>query len=334
MPEATALTIGNFDGVHVGHGALVRRAQELAGKTGQVIALAFDPHPMSMIRPQATPERITTFGRRAQLLRELGCDEVVRLVPTVELLGQMPDQFMRSLVERYRPAFIVEGDDFRFGKGRAGDVRTLAELGGAMGFRTEVVGAVEVGLSDHLTVRASSSIVRWLLTQGRVRDVATVLGRPYELAGTVVKGEQLGRTIGFPTANLSTECLLPADGVYAGLAELPGGNLAAAAINIGTRPTVNGAGRRAEAHLMPLEVGGGTHEVALGARHGLPDYGWALSLRFVAWLRDDLKFESVDVMVDQIRRDCARVNRVLAADLCDDPHLCAATSAAGKGSFG
>ncbi len=326
MPEATtALTIGNFDGVHLGHGALVRRARELAGNSGQVIALAFDPHPMTMIRPQATPERLTIFARRAQVLRELGCDEVVRLVPTVELLGQMPDQFMRSLVEQYKPAFIVEGDDFRFGKRRAGDVRTLAELRGPMGFRTEVVPPVELGLSDHLKVRASSSIVRWLLAQGRVRDAAAVLGRPYELAGTVVKGEQLGRTIGFPTANLSTECLLPADGVYAGLAELPGGSVAAAAINIGTRPTVNGVGRRAEAHLMPLAADGGGREVALGARHGLPDYGWAITLRLVAWLRDDLKFESLDVMVDQIRRDCARVNRVLAADMCDDSHLCAAT---------
>ncbi len=326
MPEATtALTIGNFDGVHRGHGALVRRARELVGKNGQVIALAFDPHPMTMIGPQATPERLTTFDRRAQLLRHLGCDHVVRLVPTVELLGQMPDQFVRSVVEQYRPAFLVEGDDFRFGKGRAGDVRTLAALGGTMGFAADVVAPVEVGLSDHLTVRASSSMVRWLVTQGRVRDAAAVLGRPYELVGTVVKGEQLGRTLGFPTANLSTECLLPADGVYAGLAELPGGSLAAAAINIGTRPTVNGVGRRSEAHLMPLAGDKGTPEVALGARHGLPDYGWKITLRLVAWLRDDLKFESVDVLVDQIRRDCSRVNRVLAADMCDDSHLCAAT---------
>ena len=316
----TALTIGNFDGVHLGHGALVRRARELAGQ-GKVIALAFDPHPMAVLRPQTTPERLTGFERRAELLRELGCDEVVRLEPTVQLLGQMPDQFMRSLVEQFGPAFIVEGGDFRFGKGRAGDVGTLAELGGVMGFQAEVLAPVEVGLSDHLTVRASSSIVRWLLAQGRVRDASMVLGRPYELAGTVVKGEQLGRKLGFPTTNLSTECLLPADGVYAGLAELPGGEVLAAAINVGTRPTVNGVGRRAEAHLMPLGV---DSERGLGALKAL-DYGWGLTLRFVAWLRDDVRFESIDPLVDQIRRDCARVSRVLAAELGTGPRLCAAT---------
>jgi riboflavin kinase/FMN adenylyltransferase len=301
---ATALTIGNFDGVHAGHAALIERARALVG-SGRVVALVFDPHPSETLRPEKAPPRLTTFDRRAELLRELGADEVTRLEPKPELLSQSPEAFIQSLVAQYHPSFFIEGDDFRFGQGRAGDVQTLAALGRAHNFKVEVPKPIEVSLSDHLTVRASSSIIRWLLSQGRVRDAALVLTRPYELPGTVVKGDQVGRTLGFPTTNLETPCLLPADGIYAATAQLPGGTTAAA-VNIGTRPTFNGKGRRAEAHLMPLPGASPLPQ--------LPDYNWPMTLRFQAWLRDDARFESVESLVAQIRRDCDRVNRVLALD--------------------
>lgn len=329
MPAAaTALTIGNFDGVHAGHTPLVRRARELADREGRgrVVALVFDPHPAAVLRPEAVPARLTTFEHRSELLLERGADEVVRLTPTRELLSRTPEQFVRGLVELYRPAFVVEGDDFRFGKGRAGDIRTLTELGRGLGFEVETVAPVEVALGDHLIVRASSSIVRWLLLQGRVRDAALVLGRPYELSGTVVKGDQVGRQLGFPTANLDTACLIPSDGIYAAVAELPDGTLAAAAVNVGSRPTFNGSGRRAEAHLMQLGAEwGASRAPSLG---NLPEYGWPLSLSFLAWLRDDARFESVESLVEQIRRDCDRVNRVLALEPLARSY---AAAAAGRG---
>jgi riboflavin kinase/FMN adenylyltransferase len=302
--SGTALTIGNFDGVHMGHIALVRRARELVGASGRVVALAFDPHPVSVLRPESAPARLTTFVRRRELLMAAACDEVVQLAPTAHLLGKSPEDFLRSVVDRYRPLYLVEGDDFRFGKARAGDVKTLAALGPSMGFEAVLVPPVEVVLSDHLVVRASSSIVRWLLLHGRVADAARVLGRPYELAGTVVRGDQVGRQLGFPTANLKTDCLPPSDGIYAATAEAPGGCFAAA-VNIGTRPTFNGKERRAEAHLMPLDR-------AVRGPLPLPEYDWPLTLRFAAWVRDDARFESVESLVEQIERDCARVHRVLS----------------------
>ncbi|MBS0196090.1 MAG: riboflavin biosynthesis protein RibF [Planctomycetes bacterium] len=290
---ATAVTIGNFDGVHVGHVSLVHRARQLVGHSGRVVVMSFDPHPITLLRPDHAPPRLSLFDRRAELLKAQGADEVVKLEPTRELLNKEPDEFIADLVRSHTPSVLVEGDDFHFGRARRGSPQTLRILGQAMGFDVEVVPAIEVPLGDHQIARASSSLVRWLLRHGRVRDAEIVLGRPYELAGTVVKGDQRGRTIGFPTANLATDCLLPADGVYATLAALPDGSLAPAAVNIGTRPTFSGPDRRVEAHL-------------LGTRWNGPEYGWPLSLRFVAWLRDQVRFDSVQRLQEQLARDTDR----------------------------
>lgn len=308
----TVITIGTFDGVHLGHTALVRRAVALSEGAGQggararVVVLCFDPHPMTKVRPEAAPARLTTLETRKRELLRLGADEVVRLEPTEELLGLAPEEFVRRLVDEYRPAWLVEGADFRFGRGRAGDVGTLAELGKNFGFGVEVVPSVEVALDDHTLVRASSTIVRWLVVQGRVKDAALVVGRPYELSGVVVRGDRRGRTIGYPTANLATECLLPADGVYAGVGVLADGRRFGAAVSVGTRPTFEGVGRRAEAFFLDAPAGGDADVI-----EGLPEYGWAMGLEFLAWLREDLRFDSVEGLVAQIDRDCARARAVL-----------------------
>lgn len=305
----TAITIGNFDGVHVGHAALVRAARRLAGPTGRVLALAFHPHPISRLRPGQAPALLSTFEQREAWLREAGADAVEQLDPTPELLSLDPESFVRSKIDRYRLArnnsWFVEGTDFHFGKGRAGTIATLQSLGAALGFGVEVVPPVEAALSDHLIVRASSSLVRWLVSQGRVRDASIVLGRPYEIRGRVTRGDQRGRTIGFPTANIATGHLLPADGVYAGLATMSDGATLPAAVNVGTRPTFRGADRRLEAHLML--PGGGTW--APPASH--PDYDWPISLRFVSWIRDQVRFDSAARLTDQLARDCRRARATL-----------------------
>ena len=215
VPQPSVLSIGTFDGVHLGHQALIRRAREIARENPgtRVVALVFKPNPLEVLRPEAAPPRLSMFEQRKAWILAAGADEVVRLEPTREFLAESPEQFVNECVAKYRPVAFVEGDDFHFGRARAGNNALLAEMGRTMGFGVEVVPTVSIALTDHQLVSARSTIVRWLLGNGRVRDAAIVLDRPYELIGTVVRGDRRGRTIGFPTANLETPTLVPADGV-------------------------------------------------------------------------------------------------------------------------
>lgn len=301
----TAVTIGNFDGVHAGHRALIARARDLAGPGGKVIALAFDPHPLAVLRPEFAPPRIEPWTDRVRRLEGAGADHVERLRPTPDLLGLSPAQFLDSLSAQHAPTHIVEGPDFHFGKGRSGTIDTLRTLGAARGIHVEVVPPVVVSLRDQSEVVASSSLVRWLLGRGRVRDAAYALTRPHELTGTVVRGDQLGRTIGFPTINLATECLIPGEGVYAGIADLPDGSSAIAAIHLGGRPAVGDDTPRVEAHL--LDPAGG----AWAPPADLPEYAWACTLRLIGRVRDIARFDGLDALTAQIARDCDRARAIV-----------------------
>lgn len=299
------ITIGNFDGVHIGHAALVARAKSIATKTGaRVIAMVFHPHPMSILHPESAPATLTTIEHRAELLHAVGADEVVQLHPTPEVLGLAPAAFIDGVVRQYAPCAIVEGPDFRFGKGRAGDNTLLAELGRTRGFEVHVVNPVEASLHDQSVVTVSSTLVRWLLSCGRVADAERLLGRPYELRGVVVRGDQRGREIGCPTANLSTPTVLPADAVYAGTGTLADGRVFPAAIHVGTRSTFNDTTRTVEAHLLDWRG-----PIAEGAS----EYGWPLRLSFTHWLRDQVKFDSVGALVEQIKRDIERARTLTAS---------------------
>ncbi len=302
-PQPIAVTVGNFDGVHLGHVALIRRARELVSSHGKVIALAFDPHPNSVLRPGTEPARLTTFGHRAQLLRAAGADEVHQLQPTREFLNLNAKEFIEFVISKWKPTVFVEGPDFHFAKGRSGTIPILRDFGASMNFCVEIVEAVEVDLDDQLIVTASSTRIRWLLSHGRVSDAARVLGRPYQIQATVVQGDRRGRTIGIPTANVSTEQLLPMDGVYGGRGSLEDGRTFIAALNVGTRPTFDGIGRRMEVHLMRAPKSGFT--IA-----GLPEYGWKLNIDITHWIRDDLKFNGLTPLVEQIHRDCARIEQL------------------------
>jgi riboflavin kinase/FMN adenylyltransferase len=350
MGGRTVVTIGNFDGVHVGHRELVRAAVRLAreherreglkeGAT-RVVAMAFDPHPASVLRPGAEPERLTAWGMRRRLLRHCGADEVVRLEPTADLLGLTAEEFVGRLAQQWRPVAVVEGADFRFGKGRAGDVGLLRRLGRERAegerFAVHVVEPVEVALGDQSIVRVSSTIARWLVGHGRMGDAARVLGRAYAVEGEVVRGDRRGRTLGFPTANVAAGSMLPADGVYAGVARViaadgveagvavdrpspqpsprsseqergeGAGRAFLAAVSVGTKPQFRPGetGRTLEAHLLDVERDG-------EAIATLPEYGWRVEIEFVAWLRDQQRFDGVDALVAQIGRDCERVREVI-----------------------
>lgn len=303
MLSPRVITIGNFDGVHAGHRALLSRARSLAGGDGTVTAMAFDPHPLSRLRPSDAPDMIEPWDTRARRLLDAGADEVARLEPTPERLSLAPHQFVSWLIETHRPDHLVEGPDFRFGRGRAGDIRLLQELASARGVAVHVVPPVIVTLRDQSEVVASSSMVRWLLEQGRVRDAAYVLERPHELTGTVVTGDRIGRTIGFPTANLVTEAMRPAPGVYAAVA-LPGdADPVPAAVHIGGRPSVNDHRPRIEAHLLD-DVGPWTPPASM------PESGWACTLRLIGRIRDVVKLDGLDRLKSQIARDCDRAREI------------------------
>jgi riboflavin kinase/FMN adenylyltransferase len=288
------VTIGNFDGVHRGHQALLQAARRLAGPEGQVVAVTFHPHPMRLLRPEAAPQNVQLPAERERALRDAGADEVRTLEVDRDLLGMTAERFIQWLHGDIRFDGIVEGSDFRFGKGRGGDIAMLAREGERSGFRVEPVAPVEITLKDGGTAPASSSLLRWLISLGRVEDAATVLGRPLAFSGKVIRGDQRGREIGWPTANVEHgDRLLPGDGVYAGVARLPDGTFRRAAISVGTKPTFGYAERTVEAFL-------------LDHRAPLDQYGWTLELRFDRWLREQARYDALDELLDQMRRDVDR----------------------------
>ena len=310
----TVLTIGNFDGVHAGHVALLRRANAIAkahtdSPRPRVVALAFSPHPLKVLAPGREPATLTTFETRERLLLAHGADEVVRLDPSPPvrgrgegegLLEQSPEQFVESLVRDFAPVAIVEGPDFHFGKARRGDIDTLRALGERHSFDVHVVDGVRVRLSDSRDVPASSTLARWMISHGRVADAASVLTRPYFITGEVVRGARRGRELGVPTANISTPCLPPGEGVYAGRATLPDGATFPAAISVGTNPTFGENQLSVEAHILDWT---GFHDESR-------EYGWRIELTFDAWLRDQLRFESIDALKGQMWRDIERTREI------------------------
>jgi len=305
----TAVTVGNFDGVHLGHAELVRRARLAVG-------------------PEGAPAALTDFAERAGLRREVGVDDVGVLEPTRELLGTSAAGFVRGIVERYGASVMVEGSDFRFGRGREGDVEVLRALGVELGYETLVVDPVRVGLCGGVDVVASSSLVRWLVERGRVADACRVLGRPYALLGEVVEGDRRGREIGVPTANLRTGGLVPADGVYAAVAEvgMDGGvgSLIPAALHVGPKSTFDGVERSVEAHLIGWD-GPGTvwPRGASGGSVPVYEYGWRLRLHCLAYVRDQARYDGVGALCEQMSRDIARsaeiAGRYLAGRRSDGP---------------
>jgi riboflavin kinase/FMN adenylyltransferase len=295
-----AVTIGNFDGVHRGHQALVATARELATRAqGDVVALTFDPHPARLFAPELAPPLIASMDRRAELLGEAGADVVVVEPFTHAFAGIEADAFARDVLGRDLSAdHVVVGYDFTFGRGRNGDTSLLQELGAKLGFGVTVVRRVSVhGLT------CSSTKIREFALAGRVEGAQVLLGRPFEVTGEVVRGAGRGRTIGFPTANLRVEAdLVPRVGIYAARARVLGADgkpaaTATCAVSIGTNPTFSGGGAvHVEAYLLDFEG---------------DLYGRRLRLEFSERLRDERRFESVDQLVAQIRDDVARVRDIV-----------------------
>ena len=298
----SVVTIGVFDGVHLGHQRIVGRAAEIAAGLGlPVVVVTFDPHPDEVVRPGSHPPFLCSARRRAELLAGLGVGAVCVLPFTREFSELGPDEFVRAvLVHRLHAARVVVGEDFRFGYRAAGDVALLAKLGEKYDFTAE---GVPLLVDDGVTI--SSSYIRERLAVGDVAAAARALGRPHRVEGVVVRGHMRGRALGFPTANLETppHTATPADGVYAGwLAslDLDGAETSRwpAAISVGTNPTFGAGDRTVEAYALD--------------RDDLDLYGVHAAIDFAAWLRGTERFESVEALVAQMREDVIQARTLTA----------------------
>jgi len=290
----SVLTIGNFDGVHRAHQQLLAQAGLFAANTGgPVVVLTFEPHPLSVIAPDRAPERLTPPHEKMRLLSVNGADLVVIATSDSALLAVEPEDFVDDIVwGRFHPTQIVEGPSFGFGRARRGTPEMLRMLAARHGCETHILAPVTLEIHAHDTLLVSSTVIRGLLREGKARRAALCLGRPYALFGTVVRGAQRGRTIGFPTANVEPEDqLVPGDGVYSGTAEVADVTRPCA-ISIGRTPTFGDGGRLVEAHL--LDFAGDV-------------YGAPVRLELHRRLRGQRKFDSADALAEQLRRDVAAV---------------------------
>jgi riboflavin kinase/FMN adenylyltransferase len=295
----SVVTVGVFDGVHRGHQQLIGRAVERGRQRGlPTVLMTFDPHPAELIRPGSHPARLTSLRRRAELVAGLGVDAFCVLPFTAELARTAPAEFAHEvLVERLHAADVVVGRNFTFGHRAAGDVALLGELGQRFGFGVE---GLDLITDDGITF--SSTYIRACIDAGDVEAAAAALGRPHRIEGVVVHGDQRGRELGFPTANLSTPpfTALPADGVYAGrfgIDTVDGGSrLLPAAISVGTNPTFSGRVRSVEAYVLDVEE---------------DFYGFEVALDFEHRLRGQERFDDVEALIVQMNLDVERTRELL-----------------------
>ncbi|MCY3918999.1 MAG: bifunctional riboflavin kinase/FAD synthetase [Chloroflexi bacterium] len=300
----TTITIGVFDGVHRGHVALLRRVIDRAAANGSAAGVVtFHPHPQHVLRPDVPLSYLTSLEDRLSLLTEAGLEIVAPITFTSELSQTDAGDFVRLLVEELRLTELVTGPDFALGRQRGGDIATLRALGDELGFRVTVIDMVRDGgrnTEDDADAKISSSDIRDGLAAGDVARVNDLLGRRFSLHGPVVRGQERGRGIGFPTANIAVgpDQALPATGVYATLASLDG-RLRPSATNIGVRPTFDDhPAITVECHILDYEAG---------------LYGRDLRIDFVSRLRGEVKFEGVEALTSQLARDCRDARAAIAA---------------------
>lgn len=300
--ERAVTSIGVFDGVHLGHQHLLSRVRALAAERSALTAVVtFDVHPALVIRPENAPKLLTTLDQRLELLEQQGV-EVVYLVHFDEARSRTsPEDFAREVfVDALHASAVVVGEDFHFGRGRTGNVEMLASLGEDAGF--DVLGLDLVTLGPDAPEPVRSTAVRRALAGGDVRRAAAMLGRPFEVRGEVISGEQRGRTIGFPTANIDSDPAMawPADAVYAGWFIREDGSRHPCAVNIGKRPTFHEHAERSllEAHLIDFEG---------------DLYGEQARVQFVEFLRSEQRFSGIDALVAQLKDDVERSRQILGA---------------------
>lgn len=290
------MAIGNFDGVHQGHAQVLRHAHSLA-PTEPLVVVTFWPHPMRVLRPEQAPKLLTTLNERIRRLKDAGADEVRVVQFTRDVSTWSPEEFVRRVIEPLQPSHVVVGENFRFGYRASGTVQTLRELG-AGHFE---VNAMPLVLIDGEST--CSTLVRKALDEGDLELATRQLGRDFRIRGTVVMGDQRGRELGFPTANLPVpgDMAVPADGVYAGWLtqlDLPDAEPMPAAISVGTNPTFQGLERRVETYVLD--------------RTDLNLYGRKIAVDFVERLRGQVAFTGVEDLITQMDDDVSRTREILS----------------------
>jgi riboflavin kinase/FMN adenylyltransferase len=299
QPLPTALrggiiALGNFDGFHLGHQAVIGTALDWARSEGRpAIVATFDPHPVALFAPDAPPFRLTTLDQRAELFGQAGADAMLVLHFDRALAATPARDWVQAMLgERLGAAGVVTGEDFTFGKGREGNITLLREFGAAVGISARAVGPV----SDAGGV-ISSSRVREALQRGDCAEATRLLTRPFAVRGTVQHGDKVGRTIGFPTANLAMgDYLRPAYGVYAVKARLPDGRVLHGAANLGVRPQFDPPKELLEPHFFDFAA---------------DLYGQEIEVAFHHFLRPEAKFAGLAELTAQIAKDCAEAKRLL-----------------------
>lgn len=288
------LALGVFDGVHIGHQAVIARAVDAAAREGGLAGvLTFDPHPIRVIAPNKAPTSLLeTLEHKARVVADLGVELFIPLHFDADFAKWEATEFVEKLM-RAPIRTIAVGEDWRFGHNRSGDVPFLRDAAARFGFALEAVAPIM-----HDGERISSTRIRQAIRDGNLGAAEEMLGRPYSVSGTVVEGQKLGRTLGFPTANLATgDTQLPPDGVWAVRVLLPNGRAAGAVANLGLRPTVGGANRLLEVHLLDFSE---------------DLYGKNLEIQFHKLLRPEIKFGSIDALRAQILKDAQQAKSSLA----------------------
>lgn len=307
--SGSVVTLGNFDGVHRGHRAVLGEVLAAAEHASvPSVAVTFEPHPIAVLYPERAPALIASLNQRLELLESVGLDAVLVMEFTRELASWEPERFVKDVfVDALRARTVVVGRDTRFGVRNSGDVALLCSLGAGYGFEVVAIGDQGEGDDTDTRMRWSSTQVRHLLEAGEVGTAAGVLGRPHSVSGVVVHGFHRGREIGYPTANLAQDSdgLVPADGVYAGWLRRPGlpashpDAVLPSAVSVGTNPTFDGVERTVEAYVLD--------------RDDLDLYDERVAVEFVERLRPMSRFDSVEELIDQMRLDVDRARAVLSA---------------------
>ncbi|GGX34488.1 bifunctional riboflavin kinase/FAD synthetase [Streptomyces chryseus] len=297
----SVVTIGSYDGVHRGHQLIIGRAVERARELGvPSVVVTFDPHPSEVVRPGSHPPLLAPHHRRAELMAELGVDALLILPFTQEFSKLSPADFIvKVLVDKLHARAVIEGPNFRFGHRAAGNVAFLSELGQTYDYEVEVVDLYvrgEAGGGEPF----SSTLTRRLVAEGDVEGAAEILGRPHRVEGVVVRGAQRGRELGYPTANVETlpHTAIPADGVYAGWLTVADERMPAA-ISVGTNPQFDGTERTVEAYAID--------------RVGLDLYGLHVAVDFLAYVRGQEKFDSIEALLEAIGADVKRSSELIEA---------------------